>query len=823
MKKKAKSFIWLSIAAFAILLTSNININYMVEANKYEPKAYNYKPSNILDNVFIQNNQYILPFIFTNADQTVSKSTIISEFNRKGLTITNTLSKDTIGTGTQIKASDGKIYTVIVYGDVNGDGKVNLIDAQKIVMHHKGTSKLSGVYFTAGNVANNNEIINLIDAQRIVMLKKQLTNKLVLNEPDSLKELDKVAPVITLKGQKNMTITIGDRYIESGATALDNYDGNVNVSITGTVNTQKIGTYTITYTAIDSVGNKSTTTRTVQVVDGISQITMLEEPIVKVYEYEQASNLSINNLNVNGAKILVQMKSGATYVEEVTNSMLSTTDILTTGGMKTITVTYQGKTTNFSIQILKPISTLQVNENDRENISIVNSKNYAKVNTNFTLGSTYVNTGSDITPLKLEKLKAEVNSQDLKVNFISQNGKILVQCSTNKVGKYQITPYIEYGNIKVKAQTIEVKVKSEELTLDAVKLNTNTLKLYLEMPTQANNVKIESDNNIYTILPITFLDKDGDVMEMTANDITFNKVLEKGKVNINIPLIKKDAASTEVNSNAIKVKLYNSSNTEAQPNEEVVKIGFAINQNTEIDLTDVSNHSIEIVGGNSNIQLPINLQLKALKALKVTVNPAIPLDTDQYYSVLKLNEEVVLGTVTSNKDEEPISLSSLTTDIVSEKENGIKIRYIDLGNGVFEIRATVLEEGLYQITPRANNAKGKNLFVKCRIVISEVSIGMDNIQIKQEEEKIFDLTVKSNMYPNGHEIKVNDIAVNVTEGLDVKYLDINKQEITDSNAVVSYIKVIADSDALIGNNAKIEIDILNGKYIKPISVEILSK
>lgn len=115
------------------------------------------------------------------------------------------------------------------------------------------------------------------------------------------------------------------------------------------------------------------------------------------------------------------------------------------------------------------------------------------------------------------------------------------------------------------------------------------------------------------------------------------------------------------------------------------------------------------------------------------------------------------------------------------------------------------------------------MFVKCRIVISEVSIGMDNIQIKQEEEKIFDLTVKSNMYPNGHEIKVKDIEVNVTEGLDVKYLDINKQEITNSNAVVSYIKIIADSDALIGNNAKIEIDILNGKYIKHISVEILNK
>ena len=738
MKRKSKAFILLSIVAFAILLVSNINLNqHTMHASKYEPKAYNYKPANILDNVFILNNQYILPFIFTNADQTVSKNTIISEFNQKGLTITNSINKDIVGTGTQIKASNGRIYTVIVYGDVNGDGKVNLIDAQRVVMHHKGTIKLSGVYFTAGNVANNNEIINLIDAQRIVMLKKQLTNKLVLYEPEPLIE-DTVAPEITLNGQKNMTLTIGDTYVEQGATALDNYDGNVNVTITGTVDTQRVGTYVITYTAIDSAGNKAVETRNVQVV-------------------------------------------------------------------------------------LKQISTLQVDENNMANINVKNSKKYAKVNTNFILGSINANTGNDVTPLMIDDLKAEVNSQDLEVKFVSQNGKILVQCYTNKVGQYYITPYIEYGNKKIKAQTIEVKVKSEVLMLETVKLNTSELKLYLEMPIQANNVKAENDNNIYTILPITFLDQDGDEIGITANDITFNQTAETGKVDVKLPLIKKDAALAETNANAIKVKLYNSDDTEANPDQIVSKIGFAINQSTEVDFKDVSNHSVEISGGNSDIVLPMSIQLKSLKRLNITENPDLKLDDEKYYNVLKLNEEIVLGTITSNQDEEAISLSSLSTDIISNVTDGIEIRYVDLGNGGFEIRAKVLKEGLYQITPRVKNILGKNLFVKCTLTITEVNIGVENIQIKQGEEKIYALTVKSNMYPEGQTIRVKDIEVSVIDGLDVKFLDVNKQEVTDDNAVVSYIEIIAGTDATIRNDANIVIDILNGKNIKSISVEILGK
>ncbi|MYG33035.1 MAG: DUF5011 domain-containing protein [Cenarchaeum sp. SB0677_bin_16] len=78
------------------------------------------------------------------------------------------------------------------------------------------------------------------------------------------------APVITLLGQTNMTIPFNTTYVEPGYTATDREDGNLtgNVTVTGTVNTNTIGTYTIHYDVTDSAGNNATQqNRTVNVVD----------------------------------------------------------------------------------------------------------------------------------------------------------------------------------------------------------------------------------------------------------------------------------------------------------------------------------------------------------------------------------------------------------------------------------------------------------------------------------------------------------------------------------------------------------------------------
>ena len=77
-------------------------------------------------------------------------------------------------------------------------------------------------------------------------------------------------PAITLVGQANMTISIGSAYTEPGYTATDDTDGDItaNVTVSGTVDVNTTGTYTIQYDVSDSSGNAATTqTRTVHVTD----------------------------------------------------------------------------------------------------------------------------------------------------------------------------------------------------------------------------------------------------------------------------------------------------------------------------------------------------------------------------------------------------------------------------------------------------------------------------------------------------------------------------------------------------------------------------
>ncbi len=70
-------------------------------------------------------------------------------------------------------------------------------------------------------------------------------------------KLDNTPPVITMNGDNIVAINRNSTYIDEGATATDNIDGEVAVIISGTVNPSLIGEYTVTYTAIDSSGNEA--------------------------------------------------------------------------------------------------------------------------------------------------------------------------------------------------------------------------------------------------------------------------------------------------------------------------------------------------------------------------------------------------------------------------------------------------------------------------------------------------------------------------------------------------------------------------------------
>ena len=79
--------------------------------------------------------------------------------------------------------------------------------------------------------------------------------------------VDKTAPVLTMTGSQTMTISQGTAYTEPGYKAVDDVDGDITskVTVTGTVNVNTPGTYTLTYTVSDAAGNKNTATRTITV------------------------------------------------------------------------------------------------------------------------------------------------------------------------------------------------------------------------------------------------------------------------------------------------------------------------------------------------------------------------------------------------------------------------------------------------------------------------------------------------------------------------------------------------------------------------------
>ena len=86
---------------------------------------------------------------------------------------------------------------------------------------------------------------------------------------------DSIAPVITLLGDATVSIEVGDTYIDAGATAKDNYDGDItsNIVTVSNVDTAIVGIYTVTYDVSDANGNAAfTITRIVSVEDALSMV-----------------------------------------------------------------------------------------------------------------------------------------------------------------------------------------------------------------------------------------------------------------------------------------------------------------------------------------------------------------------------------------------------------------------------------------------------------------------------------------------------------------------------------------------------------------------
>ena len=84
---------------------------------------------------------------------------------------------------------------------------------------------------------------------------------------------DTTAPVVTLLGVDPLVLLVGGVYVDPGASAADDVDGDISLDIVvggDTVVTGAVDSFTVTYDVSDAAGNPAVqVTRTVEVVDPV--------------------------------------------------------------------------------------------------------------------------------------------------------------------------------------------------------------------------------------------------------------------------------------------------------------------------------------------------------------------------------------------------------------------------------------------------------------------------------------------------------------------------------------------------------------------------
>jgi len=162
--------------------------------------------------------------------------------------------------------NDAYLYQESNYGHLSIDG----ID-DVVINLNQNFQENDNVYATdeRGNrlsVTINGEVNNqVLGTYRLTYITS--SNEFEIQLLRNVTVVDNIAPIITLNGSKYVLIEKNATWVDPGAIAIDNYDGEVNVITSGTVDLNVLGEYVIEYSAIDSSGNSNRFIRHVQVVD----------------------------------------------------------------------------------------------------------------------------------------------------------------------------------------------------------------------------------------------------------------------------------------------------------------------------------------------------------------------------------------------------------------------------------------------------------------------------------------------------------------------------------------------------------------------------
>jgi len=184
------------------------------------------------------------------ASSGVNNANRIGEFEDYRLVLVNDMTPPTLALNNAdtLYLEVGSIYTE--YGATAIDDTEGNISS-KVVITTDLDMAFTGIYYVNYNVTDAGGNMALPVTRVIYVVK------------------DRVPPVLTLNGSDKVIVEVFGTFVDDGATAVDNKDGNLTnvIVVQGSVNTNVLGTYILKYIVKDESGNESTKDRIVIVRD----------------------------------------------------------------------------------------------------------------------------------------------------------------------------------------------------------------------------------------------------------------------------------------------------------------------------------------------------------------------------------------------------------------------------------------------------------------------------------------------------------------------------------------------------------------------------
>ena len=164
--------------------------------------------------------------------------------------------------------------TALLSGDVDADGWPDVVAVNEAGVHqlYLGLSG-SGFALAAEQIVSDGMRRGVLvdfnddDSLDLIMVGRDAT-VLEIHANNGIGRLglgDRMAPDLTLVGDATINIPAGQEFLDPGATAVDDIDGDISdkIEVSGSIDSSEVGTHTISYRVADRAGNSTSVVRTV--------------------------------------------------------------------------------------------------------------------------------------------------------------------------------------------------------------------------------------------------------------------------------------------------------------------------------------------------------------------------------------------------------------------------------------------------------------------------------------------------------------------------------------------------------------------------------